>query len=78
MPAYTCMHEKTNKSVFCIRIAEANGSHNPYKDTLDRQRQERKREADRKLEEDRQKVKEVCSYYDSLLMEQGIFSYSAL
>ena len=37
-----------------------NGSHKPYKDSAETQRQERRREADRKLEQDRQKMKEVC------------------
>lgn len=49
------------------RVAEVSGGHDPYKGTLERQRLERKRESDRKLEEDRQKLKEVCRQKQSHL-----------
>jgi hypothetical protein len=43
---------------FC-RIGGASGGHDPYKSTADRHRVERKRESDKKLDADRQKLKEV-------------------
>ena len=56
------------------RTAEANGSHKPYKDTAETQRHERRREADRKLDEDRQKIKEVStSAGDSLTELQTLY-----
>ena len=51
---------RASQTYFGRRVADVgNGSHDPYKSTVERQRLERKREADRKLEEDRQKLKEV-------------------
>lgn len=41
------------------RAEEARGGHDPYKSLSDRQREEKRREVDRKMEADRQKVKEV-------------------
>ena len=41
------------------RTLEANGSHKPHTDSAETQRLERRKEADRKLDEDRQRIKEV-------------------
>jgi len=58
-----------------FRASGVRDAHDPYKGTADRHRVERKREADKRLEDDRQKLKEVrrgliyaCSYLPASLV----------
>ena len=49
--------------MLCYRQEELRGSQDPYKSISERQHEERKREDRRKLDEDRQRLKEVrCSH----------------
>ena len=45
--------------MLCYRQEELRGSQDPYKSISERQHEERKREDRRKLDEDRQRLKEV-------------------